>query len=491
MSDKENHDSEAPSEEQAPAATENAAPPEAGEEDAFQFEKDPEFQVEYMGECLYEVKVSIPPENERKQAQELLDELQSEAQLPGFRPGRAPRKLIEKKFGKAVRGDATEKLLSAAFQKLIKDEDLRPIDRPDIEGIEEALERGEDEPLACTFKFEVSPRCELGQYRGLELERPVLKITDEDIEAALEETRGRFAVHETVEDAKAEKDDQVIISFKGTVDGEEFQGGTADNYPYILGSGRFFAQFEEALAGAQAEQEITCQVPFPEDYSNQDLAGKTADFAITVHEIKRRQLPELDDAFAKQAGMDSMAQLRERTEENLREHVKDQSARVVEAAAIQRILEETTFELPKSMVDSAADTYYEQEVRRLMSQRMPYPEIEKREEQLRGQAREDALRGIKQHILLNEIGEAEGAEVTEEDFEKEAEAIRDRTGMEMDVISKFLTQDDQRNEYASRIFREKAMAAVIDNAKITDKEVTQEELEKEGEATEAEDAQSE
>ncbi len=472
--------------EETPAA--EAAPEEDagdGEEDEFTFEEDPTFEVDHKGECLYEVKVTIPVSNEQKQMGDLFEELQGEAEVPGFRKGRAPRKLIEKKFGKVVRGDATEKLVGAAFRKLVKDEDLRPISMPDIEGMEEMLERAAGEPISCNFKFEVAPRCELGPYRGIEVERPVLKVEEADVEDAIKEMRERFAMFETEEGAKAEEGDQLIIDFTGTIDGEEFPGGKAENYPYILGSKRFFMEFEAALAGAEGGQELTCVVPFPEDYSSPDLAGKKADFSIKVSEIKRRKLPELDDDFAKQAGEEGIDALRKRVEADLGKTASAQCTSMAESNALKTIVAASTFELPKSLVESSAEEYYNQEVQRLMSMHMPVSEIEKQEEEIRKRAEETALSGIKGFVVVNEIGSAEGIEVTEEDFEKEAMAIRDRTGMEMDVISRFLGQQEQRDEYENRIYREKSMAVVMDNAKLVDKEVQRQELEESDEPAES------
>jgi len=486
MSDQDKNEATATTEDTKPAEGHDAGSKEDKEkEKEFQFDEDPVFDIEYKGDCAYEVKVSIGAVNEKKQAAELFKELQAEAELPGFRKGRAPRKLLEKKFGKAVRSDATEKLLSAAFKKLIKDKDLKPIRFPDVDGLEKTLERGADDPITCTFKFEVAPRCELGPYRGIEVEKPVLRVEDADIEKALVDLRNRFALFENLEGGSAEVGDQVIIDFKGMIDGEAFPGSSADNYPYILGSKRFFPEFEAALIGAKAGAEVACEVDFPSDYSNANLAGKTADFRITVKEIKRKQLPDLDDNFAKQAGAESAAALREKVAQDLRNNAADQSNRIAEHNALVKIVEASTFDLPKSLVKASADEYFEEETRRLTALRVSQSEINARAEELRKAAEEAALREIKAYVAVNEIGQAEGIEVTEDDFEKEAEAIMSRTGITADVISRYLRQEDKRDEYEDRIFRKKALAVVMDNAKIVEKEVPREELEKEDDTVES------
>lgn len=458
------------------------------EEDKFTFVEDPVFDVAYKGECRYEVGVTIPAANEKAQCGKLMDKLQSEVELKGFRRGRAPRKLVEKKFGKAVRGDATEKIVTAAYEKLITDNAFKPIGTPDMEGLENVLDRPEEEPLTFTVKFEVFPKCELGKYRGVEVERPVLKVTDTEIDAALEEVRKRYAMYETVADAEAQDGDQVVIDFKGAIDGADFPGNHADNYPYILGSKRFFPEFEAVIIGAKAGDERQCAVTFPEDYFNKDIAGKTAEFVITVREIKRRQMPELNDEFAKMAGADDLAALREKTTEDLRKELDNMVSRIVEERALKIIVESSTFELPKSLVESSANEYYEQEVRRLAQLRMPRAEIDAMEEQLRAKASETAEYGIKSLVVLQEIAATEGLEVTEEDFEHEVETLMARTGADINVVNRFLSQEENYNDYAHRILRRKAIAVVTENAAYTDKEVTRETLEQEGNEENQQDA---
>lgn len=448
--------------------------------DGFTFVKAPSFKVDYKGECVYEVGVSIPVENIQKQSEELYAELKGDAEVPGFRRGKAPLKLLKNKFGKAIKGEAAQKLVSAAFEKLVKDEKLRPLDMPEVEGLEDLDELNADAPLDFTLKFEVSPRCELGTYRGIEVERPVLAVGEKQLKDALAQMQERFSTFEVVDSkAKSQDGDQIVIDFKGTIDDVPFDGGTAENYPYVLGSKRFLPEFEAALGGVKSGKEITAKVPFPENYSHKALAGKTAEFAITIHEIKRKKTPALDDDFAKTAGYESLEDMNAKVLEHLKSGAVEQSNRIVESRAISKVIENSTFEVPASLIDSSAKVIFEQEVRRLMQMRVPAPQIEEAMPGIQAHATEEATRNIKAMVVLNEIAEAEGIEVTEEDFEKEAEAIGTRTGMDMAIVQKFLLQGDKRSEYENNIFYKKAGAVILDNAKITDKEVTQEELEKE------------
>ncbi len=470
---------EEPSEETMDQLADEAAAMGPGGEPAFEFVEPPEFEVSYEGDCLYKVGVTIAPANSEKKAEEIYGELQSEAEVPGFRRGKAPRRLLERKFGKVVRGEVVDKLVSAAFQKLIEEQELRPIQMPDLEDADNIRETPADTPLTFTLKFEVAPRVTLGEYKDLEIERPVLEIEESDVDEAIDRLRERHAFFQVVDDAEAQDGDQVVIDFEGKIDGEPFPGGAAQNYPYVLGSGRFFEEFEQALQGAKAGQSLSTDVTFPEGYGGaQDLGNKTATFEITVHEVKRRQMPEVDEDFAKQAGYESVEDLRTKVAEGLREGASDQSNKIAESRAMQAIVEASEYELPKSLIESSAKAYYDQETRRLMAMRVPASEIEAREEELRSEAEANALREIKGYFTINQIGEAEDVDVTEADFEKEAEAIRERTGAERETIVRFLQQADQREEYVSRIFRRKALEVVMDHAKLTDVPVSREEMEK-------------
>ncbi|MBI1318257.1 MAG: trigger factor [Candidatus Hydrogenedens sp.] len=455
-------------------------------EPEFEFVEDPSFAVEYKGDCVYEVGVKIPAANKAKKTGELFDELQGEAQLPGFRRGKAPRTLLEKKFAKAVKGDVAEKLISAAFQKLMIDEKLNPLGPPDFDGLNETLEQEDSADLEFTLKFEVAPRCTLGDYKGLKVERPVLKIADKEVDEAIETMRERFAVYETYTKGKSKDGDQVIIDFKGIIDGEAFAGGSADNYPYIVGSKRFFPEFEAVLVGTKAGEEVTCEVAFPEDYHGKDVAGKTAQFSIKINEVKRKQLPELDDEFAKEAGFESLADMKTKVADDLREGANQQSQRIAENNALKQVVDASTFELPESLVASSAREYYNQEVRRLVSLRIAPADLMARDAEIQAEARKVAEDNIKTFVAINEIGMKEDIEVTEADFEAEAANIMSRTGMDMQVVQRFLAQSEQRSDYEGRIFRQKAVKVVLNAATITEKEVSRDELNKQDEETDEE-----
>jgi trigger factor len=446
------------------------------------FVEDPSFEIDYKGECAYEVKVTIPAANRGKQATEMFDELKHEAEVPGFRKGRAPRKLVERKFGKHVRAEVETKLVSAAFEKLIKDNELRPLKMPDVDGLDKDEEKSDDEPVVCTFKFEVAPKVELGKYRGIDVERPVVKIEDSDVDQAVEDTRMRYATFEDIDGAAADGD-QIIIDFKGLVDGNEFPGGSASDYPYIVGTKRFFPEFEEVLNGASPGDELACTVSLPEDAPNEDIRGKKAEFTITVKGVKRRQAPELDDEFAKKSGFEGVDDMRQKVRERLSEGSANQSNQVAESRALEAVIQAGTYEIPKSLIEGVAKDNYDEEVRRLLQARVPVAQLEAREDDLRARSEELAVAEIKRLVTLNEIGEAEDIEVTEEDFEQEVSSIAARTGMDIDAVGGYFAEDDRRSSTESRLFRAKALRVIMDSANVTDKELSREELDQESESS--------
>jgi len=461
------------------------------DQDEFEFVEPPKFDVDYKGDCEYEVKVTVPAVNKAKQAEELYDELKSEAEIPGFRRGRAPVKLIERKFGKAVKGEVTAKLVSASFQKLIQEEDLKPAGMPDVDGLDEAEAIGDEVPLEFTLKFDVVPRVELGKYRGIEIERPVVTVDDKDVQEAIEDLRERYATFEPMKTGKAKEGDQVIIDFKGMVDGEEFSGGSAENYPYILGSKRFFPEFEEAIKGQKPGAEVKCEVTFPDDYFSEDLQGKKADFTIKINEVKRKKKPELDEEFAKEAGYESVDELKQKTKDGLQEGSRDRSRQIAESRAIEKIVEESSFEISPRLIDQVASQHLQQELQELIQQGLPRDQFEERIGALQEASKDAALRSIKTMVALNEIGEAEGIEVTEDDLDQEAASISQSMGASVEMVAQYIKGGEQRSQYVDRIYRNKALAIIMDNATITDKELSREDFEEEIRESSADEGDSE
>jgi len=446
-------------------------------EEEFKFKKDPEFEIDYKGDCLYSVKVTIPAVNTKSQINKNLEEVKEHAELPGFRKGKAPMWLVENKFGKIARKEAFDKVITESVKKLMEDNKLRAFSTPQFDGLEELDKLPEDKDISFQVSFEVAPKCELGKYRGLELERITVEPDEKMIEERLELLRNRFAIYQSVPDAEIANGDQAIIDFNGTIDGESFPGGSANNYPYIVGSKRFFGKFEEVLIGAKIGETKTCEVEFPSDYTNRNLAGKKAIFEINVKDIKRKELPSIDNEFAKQAGAENLEDLKQKIKKELEEAFTEQTHLQLETSAIEQVIKSSTFEIPKSLIEEVAKNQVEEQIQRMIQMRIPISEVEKQREELEKNAKEKAEKTIKWYTLANEIAEAEGIEISDSDYENEAQSIQGRTGIDIDTIRSYI-QEQGKDDVTDTIIRKKVIKLILDNAKIETKTVSREEWEK-------------
>jgi len=277
----------------APEAVEPAEDGPAADDAAYKWKEPPVFEVNHKEDCVCEVKVTIPKASVVAMLDDIYDEVNDGVQIPGFRRGKAPRKLLEKRAGKYVRTTATERLADEAARMLVEEYKLRPVSKAESVGLEEPENLRDDADLCYTLTFDTPGKCELGEYEGLEIEKPVFEVKDSEVEEALESMRTRYGRFEPLDGGAAEDGDQVIIDFVGKIDGEDFEGNSAENYPYILGSKRFSEEMEAAMLGAKPGQTVTAQITFPDDYRSAEIAGKTALYEIKIHEIKRRVLPAI------------------------------------------------------------------------------------------------------------------------------------------------------------------------------------------------------
>ena len=255
--------------------------------------------------------------------------------VPGFRKGRVPRQIFNQMYGEeSLYQDALNKVLPDAYNEAVKETNIQPVDQPKIDI--KSMEKGQ--PWVLTAEVDVMPEVKLGEYKGMEVPAQDTTVTDADVDDALETKRQQQAELVLKEDKPAEKGDTVVIDYKGSVDGEEFDGGSAENYSLELGSGSFIPGFEDQLIGHNADEDVDVNVTFPEDYHAKNLAGKDALFKVKIHEIKEKQLPELDDDFAKDVDedVDTLAELKEKTKKQLQEEKDNQAKAAIEDAAINK-----------------------------------------------------------------------------------------------------------------------------------------------------------
>jgi len=361
--------------------------------------------------------------------------------VPGFRKGKMPRPLFEKKFGvESLYQDALDEILPEAYANAVEEAGISPVDRPEIDI--EKMEKGEN--LIFTATVTVKPEVKLGNYKGLEVEKFDTTVTDEDVEAELKKQQERQAELVVKEEGAAVAGDTVVIDFEGFVDGEAFEGGKGENYSLELGSNSFIPGFEDQLIGLEAGAEKDVEVTFPEEYHAAELAGKPAVFKVKVHEIKAKQLPELDDEFAKDVDdeVETIAELKEKTKAKLEHDKKHEEEHFIQNAVIGQAVEGAQIDLPEVMVSNEVDRMMQDFAGRLQQQGLNlelYFQFSGQDEAaLKGQMKEEAEGQVRTSLVLEAIAEAEKLEATEEDVEAELAKMASMYNMEVDAIKKAL-----------------------------------------------------
>jgi len=361
--------------------------------------------------------------------------------LPGFRKGKVPRHIFEKRFGvEALYQDAVDIILPDAYAEAVEQTEIFPVDQPKID-IEE-IEKGKDLVFVC--EVTVKPEVKLGEYKGIEYEEETIEVTEEEVDEELKRLQERHAELVLKEEGKVEEGNTVVIDFEGFIDDEPFEGGKGENYSLEIGSGHFIPGFEEQLIGKEAGEEVEVNVTFPEDYHAKDLAGKDAVFKVKIHEIKEKQVPELDDEFAKDVDdeVETLAELREKKEKEIRERKQREYENKIRETIIEKVTENAEIDIPEAMINTELDNMlreFEQTVQMQgMTMDMYYEMSGQDEEKLREHMKEDAEKRVKTNLTLEAIFEAENLEVSEEAIDEEIAKMADMYKIEKDQIVSML-----------------------------------------------------
>lgn len=392
--------------------------------------------------------------------------------LPGFRKGKAPRKLIERNYGPEVFfEDAVDILFPKAYQKAVEETGIQPVEQPNIDIEDISIETG------VTFKFEVDvyPEIELGTYFGLEAEREKVNVSDEDVDRILRDYQERAAELIVVDSrTDVQNGDYAIIDFAGFIDGEPFSGGAAEDHMLQIGSGQFIPGFEEQLVGMNVGETKDIVVTFPEEYHAEELAGKEATFKVTIKELKERILPELDDEFAKDVSESatSLDELKGEIRKGLEDEASRRTGIALENTLLDKIAETSKIELPQSMVKHQAEHMAEDYLRNLMFQGISadrYFEITgTTQEELVENFEEEAARRLRNDLILEAVAEAEEIEISDEDVAAEIDRrVAENEGHEEQARKYF---ESQKDSIKLMLERERTMQAIVDNAKVTEVE---------------------
>ena len=380
--------------------------------------------------------------------------------LPGFRPGKAPRKMIENAYGEGVfYEDAVESSWAPAFMQAVEQENLHFVGDPKIDLEDKITKDG----YTFTAVVALYPEVTLGQYKGLSATRPVVTVTDEDVDKRLQELADRNSRLVSV-DREAKDGDTAVIDFEGFKDGVPFDGGKGENFDLEIGSGSFVPGFEDQLVGMKAGEEKDIDITFPENYTP-ELAGKPVVFHVKVNEVKHKEVPAIDDEFAKDVSeFDTLDELKADTRKKLVEDREAAAQRAFEDALMQKVADGIQADIPDEMVDVQAQQMMENFQQQLAAQGIPFDQYLKMtnttEDDFKKQAHEPALQQVRMDLAVAALVKAEEIEATAEEIEAEMKSVADKYGMDLDTIKKYLPEADVREQ----VLRSKAIKAVADAA---------------------------
>jgi len=421
-------------------------------------------------ERLEDNKVRLDVEVDIDEVNEALEQaykkVRKDVSLPGFRKGKVPRKVLEANYGKEVlHKDALDILVPANYQKALEETDIEPISEPEFEDFYIA----EDEPATFTAVVEVKPEVELGEYTGYDVEREDVDVTEEDIMAVLNKQQEEQSQLVSVDRNEVQEGDHVIIDFEGFVNGESFPGGSAEEFTLEIGSGQFIPGFEEQLIGKEVSDEpYEVEVTFPEEYQAEDLAGQDAVFEVTIKEIKIKELPELDDEFAKDVSdFDTLDEYKEDIENRLKEQRDNQAARNLENEIIGKVSEAAKVEVSEQLIQNELDQMMQQMAQNLQQQGINMEDYFKymgsSQEEWREENREQAADRAKNNLVLEAIAEEEGIEVSDEEIDEKLEEIAEANDQDFEQVKAFMQMQGQLESLRDGLKMEKTIDFLIEN----------------------------
>ena len=400
-------------------------------------------QVEKLEKNMAKLTVEVPAEQFEKALTTAFNKNKSRFNIPGFRKGKAPQAMVEKMYGvEVLYEDAINEALDATYGDAVTESGLEVVSRPEIDVVQ--VEKGKE--LIYTATVAVKPEVTLGEYKGIEVEKASAEVTDEDIEAELKKVQEQNSRLITVEDRAVEDGDQTVVDFEGFVDGTPFEGGKGEDYPLTIGSHSFIDTFEEQLIGKNIGEECEVNVTFPEEYHAKELAGKPAVFKVTVKEIKRKELPELNDEFAGEVSeFETLEEYKNDVKAKLSLTKQKEAATENENHVVDKVVENATMDIPEPMIDSQVNNMVNDYARRMQSQGLSLEQymqftgmtIDTLKEQMKPQA----VKRIQTRLVLEAIVKAENITVSDEAVEKEIADMAESYKMEVAQIKEYMGEN--------------------------------------------------
>ena len=422
-------------------------------------------QVEKLENNMAKLTIEVPANDLEKALQSAYMKQKNKIAMPGFRKGKVPRQMIEKMYGPEIfYDDAANALIPKAYSEAYDECDLEIVSRPEINIVQ--IEKGKS--FIFTADVATKPEVKLGEYKGLEVDKVSTRVTQKEVDAKIQEEAEKNAREVVVTDRPVADGDEVILDFEGFVDGEAFEGGKGENYPLTIGSGSFIPGFEEQLIGAEPEKEVEVKVTFPEDYHAEDLKGKEAVFKCTVHEIKAKELPELDDEFASEVSeFDTLDELKADIKAKIKEQKVNDGKRAQEDAAVDAIIESAKMDLPEAMVDTQARQMLDEFAQRMQQQGLTLDQYMQftgmTADKMMDELRPQAEKRIKTRLVLEAIAKAENIEITDEKLDEEIAKMAEAYQMEADKLKSFMG-DKEKEQMKQDMAVQEAITFVVDNA---------------------------
>jgi len=388
--------------------------------------------------------------------------------IPGFRKGKAPMNIVEKYYGAQIfYEDAFNEVATEAYEEALTENKIDVVSRPEVDIAQ--MEKGKD--LIFTVVVQTKPEVKLGKYKGIEIQKIEYKVDKKDVDHELEHMQEHNSRLVTVDDRPLENGDTATIDFEGFVDGVAFEGGKAEGHELEIGSGTFIPGFEEQLIGMELENEKEIKVTFPKEYFSKDLAGKDATFKVKLHDIKKKELPELDDEFAKDVSeFDTLEELKKSIKEKLTKNKEQREKYETEEAVLKAVCEDSKLDIPSGMIELEIDNMLKDFEQRLSYQGLNLEQylkmIGKTEEEMRKEYEPQAIEAIKSRLVLEAIMKAEKIEASEEEIKAKMEEMAKSYGKDVEELSK---NENLKNYLAEGIKSEKALEFIVNNAKVTEK----------------------
>ena len=402
-------------------------------------------QVEKLEKNMAKLTIEVPAEELDKAIKTVYNKQKGHFNIPGFRKGKVPYHMIEKMYGAAVfYEEAANEIIPGAYEKAYDECELEIVSQPEINVVQ--IEKGK--PFIFTAEVAVKPEVTLGEYKGLEVEKTSTRVTQKEVDARIQEEAEKNARTVSVE-RPVQDGDEVVLDFEGFVDGEAFEGGKGENYPLTIGSGSFIPGFEEQLIGVEAEKEVEVNVTFPEEYHAENLAGKEAVFKCTVHEIKVKELPEIDDEFAAEVSeFDTLEEYKADMKAKIKEEKIAEAKAKKEDQAVEKAIANATMEIPEAMINTQAQQILDDFARRMQSQGLTMDQYLQftgmTVEKLMEDAKPQAKKRIETRLVLEAIAKAENIEISDEKLDEELAKMAESYGMEVDKLKEFMGEAEKK-----------------------------------------------